>query len=214
MRNQVKSQHTVDLKACIAYDAITNSSGRAGGSFRGERTYKPKKEFAYRIIECTQGGQPARCPIPNFCVRRSVWWCFGGGQFCFPWWRCDVLWCDVDWRGMMSCGWFQGDVRTGNVVGCGMSCYDVLRCDVCISAWQVVWCKEMGWNGMGRDVMDWCVELGDVLWTTQGPCHSKTLEMSSPMRGATLGCKTQKDYVLQCSTPVLLRATKYYYVLL
>ena len=98
MRNQVKSQHTVDLKACIAYDAITNSSGRAGGSFRGERTYKPKKEFAYRIIECTQGGQPARCPIPNFCVRRSVWWCFGGGQFCFHGGDvtcCGVMWIDV-----------------------------------------------------------------------------------------------------------------------
>ena len=31
--------------------------------------------------------------------------------------------------GMMSCGWFRGDVRTGNVVGCQMSCY-VMLCHV------------------------------------------------------------------------------------
>ena len=55
--------------------------------------------------------------------------------------------------------------------------------------------------------------------TTESPRHSKILEMSVPMRGATLGCEKQdhnggpmSQYygsVLQSTTPALLRTTKY-----
>ena len=64
--------------------------------------------------------------------------------------------------------------------------------------------------------------------TTESPCHSKTLEMSVPMWGATLGCEKQDhngepmsqyygsvlqsttmNYELQSTTPALLRTTKY-----
>ena len=93
-----------------------------------------------------------------------------------------VIWCAVVWCGMMACGWFRGDVRTGNVVGREMSCYVMLSH---VRSYDVMWC----------DVVVWCVGLRDaVLWTTESPCHSETRETSIPMRGATLGCKTQGKY--------------------
>ena len=91
--------------------AVPGQAG--GGSFRGERTYKPTKEFA---LECAQGHQPVRCPNRVFffvcvcvcvCVRTSLqpirlvvvfwWWlvvfpwCAGGGDVMCS----DVIWYDV-----------------------------------------------------------------------------------------------------------------------
>ena len=34
--------------------------GRPGAEVSGGKKYKPKKEFAYRTIECAQGDQPVR----------------------------------------------------------------------------------------------------------------------------------------------------------
>ena len=210
----------VPKRGC-SLNADTSSSRAAGGSFRGERTYKPKKEFAYRMHAATSA-----IPKPNFVVlRRSAWW------------RSDALWYDVVWCGMMSCGWFRGDVRTGNVVSHEMSCYvmwrDVVSCHLvsCRVMWRdvvschvvscrVMWCDMMQWDGMLFDVMWWelCDVLNDdVLWTTEGRCHSKTCETSIPMRGATLGCKTQEDYgepMSQNYDSVLQRTTTYYNSLL
>ena len=59
----------------------------------------------------------------------------------------------------------------------------------------MMWCDVMWCDVMWCDVVVWCVGLRDaVLWTTESPCHSKTGETSIPMRGATLGCKTQGKY--------------------
>ena len=58
-----------------------------------------------------------------------------------------------------------------------------------------------------------------MLSTTESPCHSKTLEMSTPKRGATLECKPQQDYgkpmsqyynsVLRSTTPALQSTATY-----
>ncbi len=131
------------------------------------------------------------------------------------WWWSDVLWCDVmwlvsRWREDGQCGWSR-DVMLCDVVSC-----HVVSCRV-----TVMWCDAMGWNDMGCyvmgwDVVVWCIELGDgVLWTTGSPCHSKTRETSIPMRGATLGCKTQEDYgqpMSQNYDSVLQRTSTYYNV--
>ncbi len=74
----------------------SSQAGQArGGSFKGEKDYKPKKEFAN--MECAQGGQPARCPNLVLCVnepkpsslcerafsRSMVVMCRGGDVTCF-----------------------------------------------------------------------------------------------------------------------------------
>ena len=60
-----------------------------GGSFRGKKPNKPKKEFAY--IECVQGHQPLGCPNRVFCMHQVsairlvvVFW----------WWLVVFPWCE------------------------------------------------------------------------------------------------------------------------
>ncbi len=109
----------VPKRGC-SLNADTSSSRAAGGSFRGERTYKPKKEFAYRMHAATSA-----IPKPNFVVlRRSAWW------------RSDALWYDVVWCGMMSCGWFRGDIRMGNVLARVETKVHLLQMNCACKVWR------------------------------------------------------------------------------
>ncbi len=99
-------------------------------------------------------------PIPSFLCApvfsRSVWcwwwWCFGGGSLCFRGVLVVVMWCAVKWCGMISCGWFRGDVRMGN----GGWLRDVMICDVMSN--HVMW----------FDVVSYHVVSCHVMWSSGG----------------------------------------------
>ena len=157
--------------------------GRSGGgNFRGEEPISQRKTLP---IECTQGDQAVRFPN-RILVCSNVPSCgvLVVANF-VSWWWSDVLLCCVMWCHAVSC--------------------HVLWCDA--MAWNDMVCSVMWW-----DVVVWCVELGDdVLWTTESPRHRKTRGTSIPMRGATLGRKTQEDY----GEPMAQRTmTRYYKELL
>ena len=138
------------------YHKWYTSSSRASPrrKFQGERTCKPKNEFAYRM----HAGRLVRFP-GRILVCSDV---PSGGVLVvaslFPW----VIWCVVVWCGMMSCGWFRGWLEDWQ---CGWS-WDVMLSD--IKSCDVVWCRVrsccvmccdvMQWDGMGCDVM-WCDEM-------------------------------------------------------
>ncbi len=118
-------------------------AGRAeGGSFRGGK--KPEnKKHAFRM----HAQRPTSVmPKPNSCVHQPAdiplvvfWWWL----VLFPWWWCDVLW--LVW----------GEVRTGNVPGCEMSChvvsYDVTRGHGMEG--DVVWCDGLWLCDVLNDVL-------------------------------------------------------------
>ena len=66
-----------DPDSVSKYQNASSSRAIRGRKFQGGRTYKPKKDFAYRM----HAGRPGSAiPKPNFGVlKRSVLWCFGGG---------------------------------------------------------------------------------------------------------------------------------------
>ena len=70
--------------------------------------------------------------------------------------------------------------------------------------WDMMWCRVMSCDLMWSDEMGCRMSWCEVMWLCDmvnwemmccelptTPCHSKTLEMSIPMCGATPGCKTQ-----------------------
>ena len=62
-------------------------------------------------------------------------------------------------------------------------------------------CHVMGCDGMGWD--ENAMQPGKDKKTTESQCHSKTLEISSPMRDATLGCKKNKTAESHCHSKTL-----------
>ena len=118
---------------------------------------------------------------------------------------CAVKWCDVMWCHVLSCNviWCDGlqwQVMWSDVMSCDLMWNDAMGWSV---MWVGIWCDSM-WlcDVVDRHMM--CCEL-------RRPHNRKTHERSRPIRGETLGCKTQKkkrglmsqyhDSVLQSITP-------------
>ena len=188
--------------------------GRAGGgSFRWKNTKKPISQRKNLPMECAQGHQPVRCPNRVCCVHQPSAVPPGVGVLVVAgcvsvlcwWWWCDVVWCrvfgfEVPWALAV---WLVA--RCHLIWCCSMLC-DVMWCHVmsCDVMWWGVWCDVMKWDGMLCDVM----VCGCVMRWIGRWCE--TLETSVPMRGATLGCKTQDH----CGEPTSEVLMKYYASLL
>ena len=146
---------------------------------------------------------------PPFCC--SVWsWCFLGGGLWYDnvaWLvakRDEVMRLVVRWGEVMLLaggGIMWCDVKWCHVISCDAMCGDVMwLCDAV--GCEVVWCDAM-WL---CDVVNWqrmCCEL-------RRAHDSKTLEASIPVRGETLGCKTQNDYANcreSCPNSTAVRST-------
>ena len=90
---------------------------------RGKEPISQRKNLS---IECTQGGQPVRCPnqilvcisLQTFRLVVFWWW-----LVLFPWWGCHVVGFEVTNDG--QCGWLR----------------DVMLCDV--MSCDVMWCHVM-----------------------------------------------------------------------
>ena len=131
------------------------------------------------------------------------------------WWWCDAMSCKVMRIRVIWCDVMPPDDLSDVMRRAGMGCYAVvMRCG---GAMSYIGCQVMRCDVMRLcDVVNW--EMMCCEW--RGPCHSKTADTSTPMRSATLGCKTQLDYeepmpqyydsILQSTSPYY----KYYKVLL
>ena len=156
--------------------------GRDGGeTLRGGRTYKPKKDFAYRM----HAGRPASViPIDS----QAEFWCAQTFRLVVVWWLIlfhgGDVWCHV----------------VGFQVTSGLAMWLVTRCHV---MWcYVMWCDSMWCNGMEwhvRRPFQCAVQPWDARHkkTTESPCHTTTTRYYKVLLR------------LRCYS-VLRRATKYY----
>ena len=126
--------------------------------------------------------------------------------------------------GMMSCDWFPGDMRTGNVVGHEMSCYamscEVMWCDVVschVVSCHVVWCEVMWCNGMGCYVMSWDLVVWCVEWWCAvnygGPMSQQNLWDVHSNERCNLGMQDTRRLRRAHVTELRLGTTKNYYIL-
>ena len=99
---------------------------------------------------------------------------------------CHLTWCHVMWwcaaTWVMWCLMWYYLMMWFDVMQCAVMWCDAMWCDVMCC--HLMWCDVMLTDLMWSDVMIvWCDVVGDdALWTMESPCHSKTLETSTPMR--------------------------------